>query len=113
MRLSPTKGNIAVTPAPHNPAPQAPPFPVSSVDSITCASVRLGFLLGDVNGDRTASPVGILFLVDLLDGVGPVLPIWATDIDRSGLAAPADILALIDLLNGASGFGVWNGASLP
>ncbi len=78
----------------------------------TGATLRLGYLPGDVNGDGTTSPVDILALIDSLNGVTE-RPIWSTDIDRSGVANPADILRLIDLLNGADGFDVWNGAMLP
>jgi hypothetical protein len=78
----------------------------------TGATMRLGYLPGDVNGDGTTSPVDILALIDALNGVTE-RPIWATDIDRSGVANPADILRLIDLLSGAGAFDVWNGAALP
>lgn len=76
-------------------------------------SVRVGYLPGDVNGDRMSSPVDILALIDSLNGVGPVLLISSTDMNRSGLAEPSDILRLVDLLNGADAFDVWNGATLP
>lgn len=79
----------------------------------TATRIRLGYLPGDVNGDRTSAPVDILALIDSLNGVGPVLPIWSTDLDRSALAAPADILQEIDLLNGAGPYAVYNGATLP
>lgn len=42
----------------------------------------------------------------------PILQIWQTDIDRSGVFSPLDILASIDLLNGAGAFSVFKGASL-
>jgi len=79
----------------------------------TGTRIRLGYLPGDVNGDRTSAPVDILALIDSLNGVGPILPIWSTDIDRSNLAAPADILQEIDLLNGAGPYDAYNGATLP
>ncbi|MDO8632366.1 MAG: S8 family serine peptidase, partial [Phycisphaerales bacterium] len=79
----------------------------------TATRIRLGSLPGDVNGDRTSAPVDILALIDSLNGVGPTLSIWSTDIDRSALAAPADILQEIDLLNGAGPYAVYNGATLP
>ena len=79
----------------------------------TATRIRLGYLPGDVNGDRTSAPVDILALIDSLNGVGPTLSIWSTDIDRSNLAAPADILQEIDLLNGAGPYAVYNGATLP
>ena len=80
---------------------------------VSGTSVRLGYLPGDVNGDRISAPVDILDLVDFLNGVGPSRPIWSSDIDRSGLAAPADILQVVDLLNGAGNFDDYNGAQLP
>ncbi len=76
------------------------------------SSVRLGYLPGDVNGDRTSSPVDILALIDSLNGVTP-RPIYSTDMNRSGVAEPSDILRLIDLLNGAGAYEIWNGVSLP
>ncbi len=80
----------------------------------TGASIRLGYLPGDVNGDRTSAPVDILEIIDDLNGVRvPPLVMYQCDIDRSNLCTPADILSEIDLLNGASGFAVWNGVSLP
>jgi cysteine-rich repeat protein len=78
----------------------------------TGQSVRIGFLPGDVNADRTSSPLDILALVDHLNGV-VTLPLHSTDADRSGLAQPQDILRLIDLLNGAGAYEEWNGRTLP
>lgn len=75
--------------------------------------MRIGYLPGDVNADRTSSPVDILALIDAINGVGTPLPLWSTDIDRSGAVNPADILREIDLLNGADAFAVFNGMSLP
>ena len=76
------------------------------------SSTRIGYLPGDVNGDRTSSPVDILKIIDHLNGVENY-PSMRTDIDRSGATNPADILRVIDLLNGADAFIVWNGATLP
>lgn len=76
------------------------------------ASVRIGYLPGDVNGDGRSSPLDVLALIDSLNGVSP-RPLLSTDMDRSGVAQPADVLRLIDLLNGAFAFDVWNGAALP
>jgi glucose/arabinose dehydrogenase len=76
------------------------------------ASVRVGFLPGDVNGDHTTAPSDILALIDALNGVIE-LPLSSTDIDRNGDAGPLDILRLIDILNGADAFAPWNGVSLP
>jgi len=77
------------------------------------SSTVLGFLPGDVNGDAMSDVGDIGALVDSLNGVGPALPEWSTDLDRSGQTTPNDILTLIDLLNGADAFIMWNGASLP
>jgi hypothetical protein len=76
------------------------------------SSTCLGFLPGDVNNDRTASPVDILKEIDHLNGVEMYQP-YQTDADRSGATNPADILRVIDLLNGADAFIVWNGMTLP
>lgn len=82
-------------------------------------STRIGFLPGDVNNDRTASPVDVLRLIDRLNGVcAPPPPpcnyaAYQTDADRSGATNPADILRVIDLLNGADAFEVWNLRTLP
>lgn len=72
----------------------------------------LGFLPGDVNNDRTASPVDILKEIDHLNGVVTFQP-FQTDADRSGITNPADILRVIDMLNGADAFVVWNNVSIP
>lgn len=76
------------------------------------ASVRIGYLPGDVNGDAHTGPADVLALIDSLNGVSP-RPLSSTDVDRSGITQPADVLRLIDLLNGAFAFDVWNGATLP
>lgn len=73
---------------------------------------RLGYLPADVNGDRTSTAVDILQLIDALNLVSP-RPIYATDIDRSGVQTPADILRLIDLLNGAGEYDPFLNRSLP
>jgi hypothetical protein len=76
--------------------------------------VCLGFLPGDVNGDRTTGPVDILAVIDNLNGqVQPPYPIWQCDVDRSGVCGPADILRVIDLLNGADCYDPWLGIPLP
>jgi hypothetical protein len=75
-------------------------------------SVRLGYLPGAVGNDLIVGPDDILVLIDVLNGVAN-RPMWATDVDRSGVTNAADILRLIDLLNGAGAFDVWNGEELP
>jgi hypothetical protein len=73
----------------------------------------VGFLPGDADSNRSASPLDILALIDNLNGIrNPPLQLHQCDIDRSGMCAPADILTEIDLLNGATGFPVQNGRSL-
>jgi len=75
-------------------------------------AVTIGFLPGDVNGDRLSSPSDILALVDALNGVRP-RPDWAIDVDRSGKAGPPDVLRVVDLLNGAAEYSVWLYVALP
>jgi hypothetical protein len=65
--------------------------------------VRIGFLPGDVNADLVAGPLDILALIDHLNGLKN-LPVWSTDIDRSGQTNPQDILREVDVLNGAGAF---------
>lgn len=83
------------------------------------SSVRVGYLPGDVNNDRIASPVDILRLIDRLNNVcaGENPPCayadYQTDIDRSGQTTPSDILRVIDLLNGADCYAAYNGMTLP
>lgn len=77
----------------------------------TCTKV--GFLPGDVNGDRTSSPIDILKLIDALNGVGDPLPQWSTDIDGSGESNAADILREIDILSNCDPIGCWLYATLP
>jgi hypothetical protein len=73
----------------------------------------LGFLPGDVNGDRTTSATDILAIINNINGLPPTLRLTQCDIDRSVDCNAADILRLIDLLNGASAFDPWLGRSLP
>jgi hypothetical protein len=77
------------------------------------ASVALGWLPADVNGDGTSAAADILAMVDALNGVGGAKSAWQTDVDRSGVSGPPDILRVIDLLNGAGVFASYNGVSLP
>lgn len=74
----------------------------------------IGYLPGDVAGNRIAGPSDILHIIDNLNGMrNPPLQLHQCDIDRSGVCAPADILSEIDLLNGANEFPVQNGRTLP
>jgi V8-like Glu-specific endopeptidase len=68
----------------------------------------------NVDADTASSPVDILKIIDILNGV--MLPPWGNyscDVDRSNLCAPADILRVIDLLNGADAFDPWLGIRRP
>ncbi len=77
-------------------------------------SVTLGFLPGDVSGNRRSTPSDILDLIDHLNGLRvPPLPTRQCDMDRSGQCTPSDIVRLIDLLNGVNTSRPWLGASLP
>jgi len=79
----------------------------------TGTRIRLGFLPGDVGGDSFTLPGDIIDLIDSLNGL-TTLPLWSTDLDRTGAALPADIITLIDLLNGLPPFPQpYNGAFLP
>ena len=78
------------------------------------ASVAIGFLPADADGDGTSAPSDILRLIDDLNGVhDPPMEHWQCDIDRSGVCGPPDILRLIDLLNGVNTSRAWLNVSLP
>ncbi|MGB0717203.1 MAG: hypothetical protein ACPGXK_15095, partial [Phycisphaerae bacterium] len=76
------------------------------------ASVRLGFLPGDTNGDRTSDGNDIRQLIDWLDGPAPPTP-EKYDMNRNGQLEPEDLLRLIDLLNGADAYESWFSRELP
>ncbi len=76
-------------------------------------SIRLGVLPGDVNGNRVSEEADPAHLGDVLDGVEPSRPIWALDINRSGMITGADVLEAGDLLIGAGLYDIYLGASLP
>jgi hypothetical protein len=72
---------------------------------------------GNVNGDSTAGPLDVLFLIDVLNGT-QTLPYgdYSGDINHTGgdlEPTPLDILELINLLNGASPNQAWNGTARP
>jgi len=78
------------------------------------AKVCLGFLPGDVGGDRAAAASDVLDLIDDLNGVRvPPLESYQCDVDRSGACNAADVLGVIDLLNGAGAFDPWNNVGIP
>ena len=74
--------------------------------------VCLGRLPADVNGDRTAAPSDILYLIDCLNGIRSC-EMWQCDTDCSDVCAPPDILRVIDLLNGAGCYEPWLNVSTP
>jgi len=85
---------------------------ISQVDSGNqwCA----GYLPADASQDGLTASHDINGLINAINFVpGLELPIYATDINRSGLMTGADILRLIDLLNGAGDFDAWITRSLP
>lgn len=78
------------------------------------ATVRVGSLPGDVNGDGSTDLNDVVELIRDLEGQSETpLSAWQCDIDRSSKCTAADLLRLIDLLNGADGYVAWNGVSLP
>jgi len=78
------------------------------------AKVCLGFLPGDVGGDRAAAASDVLEVIDDLNGVRvPPLQPWQCDVDRSNVCNAADVLGVIDLLNGAVPFDPWNNLGIP
>ncbi|MBI1826958.1 MAG: hypothetical protein HY287_08385 [Planctomycetes bacterium] len=71
----------------------------------------IGALGADTDASRLSDTPDALALIDALDG-NPVLQIWQTDLDRSGVFTPIDILASIDLLNGAGALSTFRGLTL-
>ena len=77
----------------------------------SASSTRIGFLPGDVNGNRVSNAADVTALISDLDGANASE--WSTDIDWSGQLTAADLIALVDLLNGAQAFIDWDGFTLP
>ena len=71
----------------------------------------MGYLPTDAGQDGVSSAADINTLINSINLV-TLLPIYATDINRSGLTNGQDILRLIDLLNGAGDFNPWIAQSL-
>lgn len=74
---------------------------------------RIGFLPGDVNGNRAVDAVDVDALRTALEAATVTRGTWSLDIDRSEAFTGADLLEVIDLYNGAEGYDVWFGAVLP
>lgn len=73
-----------------------------------------GYLPADASQDGLSAAGDINALIDSINVVpGRILPIYATDSNRSGVTTGADILRLIDLLNGAGDFDLWITRTLP
>jgi len=77
----------------------------------SASSTRIGFLPGDVNGNRISNAADVTALVAILNGADASE--WSADIDHSGQLTAADLIALVDLLNGAQAFIDWEGFTLP
>lgn len=86
----------------------------TTISHVSGASVRLGYLPGDVNGDGTTNPaLDLTALIDCLNQPGTCND-WQANIDRSeGTPGVLDITRLIDLLNGAGSYDSFAGARLP
>lgn len=74
-----------------------------------------GYLPADASQDNLSSPhANLSALINAINHVpGLGLPVYATDINRSGATTGADILGLIDLLLGADAFDYWIARGLP
>lgn len=75
------------------------------------SSTRIGFLPGDVNGNKASNVADVAALVAILDGASNTE--WSSDIDRSGSVTAADLITLVDVLNGAQAYIDWDGFKLP
>jgi thermitase len=87
----------------------------TTIACIPCggASVRLGFLPGDVTGDGTADLTDVDAMLNAVDGLVAAEPDGPLDLNRSGLFTSADLLRLADLLNGGDDYDAFLGVSLP
>ncbi|MCH7888762.1 MAG: hypothetical protein IIA00_05735 [Proteobacteria bacterium] len=73
-----------------------------------------GSLPGDADQNRLVTTGDITALINAINlSATSQAPLYATDINRSGITAGVDILRLIDLLNGAADFDPWITRSLP
>lgn len=79
----------------------------------TPTSTRVGFLPGDVNGDRISQPStdtqSWLASIQLLGAI----EVWQWDIDRDGTLTLLDLAALMNVYNGAGALDPWAGQTLP
>jgi hypothetical protein len=85
-----------------------------TLGDLDCQAGVFTFHPGNVNRDEESSPLDILALIDVLNGV--VEPSWghySADLNHRGIISPLDILVLIDLLNGADFHVPWQGTQRP
>lgn len=79
----------------------------------TPTSTRLGYLPGDVNGDKLSQPStdtpAWLAAINLFGA----LETWQWDIDRDGTLTLLDLTALMNVYNGAGAIDAWAGQALP
>ena len=74
----------------------------------------MGYLPANADQNLVSAANDINALINAINLVpGFKLPLYASDINRSGLTTGQDILRVIDLLNGAGDFDVWIAAGLP
>ncbi len=81
----------------------------------TAATLRLGYLPGDANGDGVSNEADVVALASAFGGATASISdsIWSRDIDRSNAFTPADILETVDLLNGSGAFEPFLNVALP
>lgn len=82
------------------------------IDLCSGMSVRVGFLPGDVDTNKTVTSTDLLTLIDAVNGIGD-LSYRATDMNRDGVLDEDDILRAIDLLTGVDEYPELLGKSLP
>lgn len=93
---------------------QATPITWTTLEHLPSGvQIQLGYLPGDVNGNRAMDAVDISALKTALEAPTITRGVWSTDIDRSEMLTAADLLEVIDLYNGAEGYAEWFGAELP
>lgn len=80
----------------------------------THSSTCLGFLPGDVNGNRTANAVDGFALRAALSNLHATTPaLHQADINHSGEATAEDLVMWLNVMNGAGALDPWLGATLP
>lgn len=72
-----------------------------------------GVLPGDSNANQVSDANDVNGIILSLTTQQGLWPVWATDIDRSGVTDASDLIQSINVLNGAGAFDPWLGATLP